>query len=108
MKTKELILKNFLVNSDNTGRFIVKSLKTGISYFVEPISKARGKLWGDVDVANKKLRGDYGNKFKGSIEACDSLIHSHYDFLNISVIGGSPFSEIERRDEQYLRRHLQR
>lgn len=31
------ILKRFLTNTDETGRFVMKSRITGITYFVEPI-----------------------------------------------------------------------
>lgn len=31
------VLQRFLANTDKTGRFIVKSSVTGITYFVEPL-----------------------------------------------------------------------
>ena len=59
--------KRFLFNRDETGRFIVKSTKTGKSYFVEVIDGDERTNWGDVDPATKKMTGSYGDKYKGSI-----------------------------------------
>lgn len=59
--------KKFLFNRDETGRFIVKSIKTGKSYFVEAIDGEERTSWGDVDPATKKMTGSYGDKYKGSI-----------------------------------------
>lgn len=50
------ILKRFLTNTDETGRFIMKSRITGIIYFVEPIYNGKTPVWGDVDPATKKLQ----------------------------------------------------
>lgn len=49
--------KRFLTNTDETGRFIVKSLVTGKKYYVEPIGNP----------ATKKVEGDYGQKYTGCI-----------------------------------------
>jgi hypothetical protein len=57
-------IKDFLVNSDETGRFIVKSLKTGHSYYVEPIDDGSKTEWGDLNPSTKKLEGDYGKNTK--------------------------------------------
>ena len=55
MRRQEL-LKRFLTGTDKTGRFIVSSKITGITYFIEPIDNGKpNKLWGDVDPATKKL-----------------------------------------------------
>lgn len=40
------ITKRFLTNTDETGRFIVKSLVTGRTYYVEPIGNGRPADWG--------------------------------------------------------------
>lgn len=45
--------KRFLTNTDETGRFIVKSLTTGKKYYIEPIGNP----------ATKKVEGDYGQKY---------------------------------------------
>ncbi len=65
---KKITIKDFLVNSDDTGRFIVKSLKTGRTYYVEPIDSGERVDWGDLNPATKKLEGDYGSKHKGAIK----------------------------------------
>lgn len=52
--------KRFLTNTDETGRFIVKSLVTGKKYYVEPIGNGHPADWGDINPATKKVEGDYG------------------------------------------------
>ena len=54
MKKEELI-KKFLFNRDETGRFIVKSWKTGKTYFVEPIDGDEKTVWGDYNPATKTV-----------------------------------------------------
>ncbi|MCB9260938.1 MAG: hypothetical protein H6607_00980 [Flavobacteriales bacterium] len=101
---KTTLTKGFLTNRDETGRFIVKSMKTGKVYFVEPIDdKPLQNHWGDVDIAAKKLTGDYGQKYQGSVKSNESLITEANGFQNILLLNGSPFSEIERREEAYLK-----
>ena len=53
--------KRFLTNTDETGRFIVKSLTTGKKYYIEPIGNPAD--WGDINPATKKVEGDYGQKY---------------------------------------------
>ena len=104
MKRQEL-LKRFLTGTDKTGRFIVSSKITGITYFVEPIDDGKpNQLWGDVDPATKRITGDYGNKTIGAVKEKDSLITEANGFVNISTIKGSPLSEIDRRDRVYEQR----
>ena len=79
-------IKNFLVNSDDTGRFIVKSLKTGKTYYVEPIDNGNRTEWGDLNPSTKKLEGDYGSKHKGSIKESESLITEEKGFTNIKTL----------------------
>ena len=101
MRRQEL-LKRFLTGTDKTGRFIVRSKITGITYFIEPIDNGKpDKLWGDVDPATKKLTGDYGNKSIGAVKEKDSLITTENGFINISTFKGSPLGEIDRRDKIY-------
>ena len=96
------LLKRFLMRTDETGRFLVKSKETGIVYFVEPIDNGKPeKLWGDVDPASKKLTGDYGNKRRGAIKESESLITIENGFENIGIVKGSPLGEIDRRDRLY-------
>lgn len=99
---KENILKRFLTQTEDSGRFVVKSKITGITYFVEPIDNGKpGILWGDVDVVTKKMTGDYGNKRRGAVREEDSLITPENGFVKISTFKGSPLGEIDRRDRLY-------
>lgn len=104
-KVSEEVRKNFLVNTDDTGRFIVKSLKTGKTYYVEPIDVECGQpraFWGDLNPVTKKLEGDYGQKHKGSIKASESLITKENGFDNIITLepGFSPLEYIENLEKQ--------
>ncbi len=96
-------IKNFLVNSDDTGRFIVTSLKTGRKYFVEPIDNGNKTEWGDINPATKKIEGDYGTKHKGAIKESESLITTENGFDNIVTLppGYSPLEYIEQLDKKY-------
>ena len=53
MTKKEIndLEKRFLINSDDTGRFIVKSIKTGKTYFVEALDGKERTSW----VANRYI-----------------------------------------------------
>lgn len=95
--------KRFLRDSDSTGRFIVKSKRTGKAYFVEAIGNSHPADWGDLDPATKKMTGDYGDRYEGCVSEKESLITEENGFDNISTIpaGVSPFDEIERRDREY-------
>lgn len=101
---KELT-KKFLTNTDETGRFIVKSLKTGKTYFVEPIDAGNRNKWGDLDPVTKKMSGNYGAKYKGSIKPEESIITSTNGFDNIHNLseGESPLSYIDILDEEYYK-----
>lgn len=95
--------KKFLTNTDETGRFIVKSARTGKTYFVEPILGKNTPRWGDVDPATKKMSGSYGKKYTGAVEKEDSLITEENGFTKIELLnpGVSPLSIIEARDALY-------
>ncbi len=50
MKTTVDFTKRFLTDRDETGRFIVKSYRTGKSYFVEVIDESgRPASWGSYN-----------------------------------------------------------
>lgn len=102
----EEIKKKFLTNTDETGRFIVKSLESGKTYFVEPIGNKRSADWGDIDPASKKVSGNYGEKYTGCISEEESLITSENGFKLIETLepGVSPLSEIYKRDQEYLKK----
>jgi hypothetical protein len=96
--------KRFLFNRDETGRFIVKSLKTGKSYFVEVIDSDERTIWGDVDPATKKMTGSYGDKYKGSIRPEESMItkENGFDKIHTLSVGESPLDYINRIDDEYF------
>lgn len=102
----EDIKKKFTYNTDETGRFIVKSLKTGKSYYVEPIDGGNKLEWGDLNPSTKKMEGDYGSKYKGSVKRSESLITEENGFENIVELepGISPIDYINRIDDEYYRR----
>lgn len=96
--------KRFLFNRDETGRFIVKSIKTGKSYFVEAIDGEERTSWGDVDPATKKMTGNYGDKYKGSIRKDESMItkENGFDKIHTLGVGESPLDYINRIDDEYF------
>ena len=81
-------MKNFLHNSEHTGRHIITDLKTGRKFYVEPIGYTKTD-WGDIDPATKKVTGSYG-KYQGSISKEESLITEENGFTNIHEFKGSP------------------
>lgn len=96
-------IRDFLVNSDETGRFIVVSKRTGKRYFVEAVG-TYGEEWGSVDPASGKLMNKKGwKKHTGSIDACDSMIEEDKGFDKIHSLkpGESPLLYIEKLDSQY-------
>jgi len=97
--------EKFLFNRDKTGRFIVKSYKTGKVYFVEAIDGNEKTYWGDFDPASKKFQGDYGLKYIGSIKPEESLISEENGFEKIHNlgVGESPLEYINRIDEEYYK-----
>ncbi|AXG68327.1 hypothetical protein KORDIASMS9_00542 [Kordia sp. SMS9] len=96
------VLQRFFYRTEDSGRFLVTSKRTGVTYFVEPIATGKPAiLWGDVDPATNKLTGDYGTKRRGAVLPEDSLITKENGFQNISTFKGSPFGEIDRRDRLY-------
>ena len=101
MKKKSETIKNFLIDSDDTGRFIITSLKTRKKYYVEPIDNGNKSEWGDLNPSTKKLEGDYGSKHKGSIKESESLITEENGFDNIVTLppGYSPLDYIEQLEK---------
>jgi len=103
MKDKQITIKGFLINSSDTGRFIVKSKRTGRTYFIEPQGDAHIE-WGSVDQSTGKMNTKKGwKKNKGSTEREDSLITSDNGFDNIITLkaGVSPIKYIEDIDNKY-------
>ena len=96
--------KNFLTNTDETGRFIVKSQRTGKTYYVEAIDDKERTVWGDYNPTTKKFEtGNYGTKYKGSIKPEESLITEENGFEKIHTlgVGESPLDYINRIDDEY-------
>lgn len=77
----------------NTGRYFIQ--KNGRTFCVEPIGDNH-TVWGDIDPASKKITGDYGNKYRGSVEESESIITEKNGFKNIMTLpaGVSPDSVI--------------
>jgi hypothetical protein len=105
----EDIRKRFLINNDDTGRFLVTSTKTGKTYFVEAIDSDELTKWGDYNPATKKFETDnYGQKHKGSIKPEESMITEENGFTNIHTlgVGVSPLDYINRIDNEYYEKHM--
>jgi hypothetical protein len=97
------LITKFLQDTDESGRFVVRSDRTGRTYFVEPMGEPRTN-WGSVDPATKKLVNKPGfQKYRGSIDEKDSLITEENGFKNIRMLppGTSPLAAIEFIDSQY-------
>lgn len=97
---KNDVKQKFVTNTDETGRMIVKSIRTGKTYYVEPIGNGYNEKFGDIDPATKRMTGSYGDKYTGSVTEKESLITKENGFENIITLkpGESPFDEIERRE----------
>lgn len=97
-------IKNFLINQEDTGRFIVKSLKTNRTYFVEPIDGNERVYWGDYNPATKSFETSNYGKYKGSVKPNESLITKENGFDKIHTLqaGESPLDYINKLDNEYL------
>lgn len=97
----------FLTNTDETGRFIVTSQRTGKSYFVEPIdkmAKTDWTSWGSIDPATGKLMNKPGfRKYAGAVQEKDSLVTKENGFSKIHDLepGMSPLAYIDELDKKY-------
>lgn len=92
--------KEFLYKTDDTGRFIITSKRTGSTYFIEPQGDPHIE-WGSVDQSSGKMNVKKGwKKNKGSTDREDSLITTKNGFKNIITLkaGESPLAYIERID----------
>lgn len=96
-------VKRFLTNTDETGRFIVKSFRTGKTYYVEPVGDTRTH-WGSIDPASGTLMNKKGHdKYRGSVDVKDSMIKLENGFSRVHDLdpGTSPFHAIDVIDAQY-------
>lgn len=97
-------MKKFLENTDQTGRFIVTSLRTKKKYYVEPIGDSRASDWGSYNPSTGNIENKKGSgKYSGSIKESESLITEENGFINIKYLGKgvSPLSIIEELDSKY-------
>jgi len=95
--------KRFLTNTDETGRFIVSSIRTGAKYYVEVLADAHTPDWGSIDPASGDLMHKKGDgKYTGGIKSKDSMITKENGFEKIHTldVGTSPHAYIEMLDAQ--------
>jgi len=100
---KKIQIRDFLIHSEDTGRFIIKSKRTGRTYFIEPQGDAHIE-WGSIDQTTGKMNVKKGwKKNKGSTEREDSLITEENGFNKITTLkaGVSPIKYIEELDLKY-------
>lgn len=97
--------KQFLTDTDHTGRFIVYSARTGKRYFVEAIDDGSVRTnWGSIDPATKQMMNKKGHdKYQGAVHPDESMITIENGFSKIHDLepGMSPHSYIEFLDAQY-------
>ncbi len=96
--------KKFMMNRDETGRFIVRSLRTNRTYYVECLDGGERTCWGDYNPATKTFEtSNYGSKYKGSIKPEESMITKENGFEKIHTLGPgeSPLDYIDRIDAEY-------
>jgi hypothetical protein len=97
------LMSKFLTNTDETGRFIYTYQRTGKVYAVEPIGNTKTE-WGSIDPATGNLMNKKGHdKYRGSVDAKDSLITAENGFKNIVMldVGTSPFHALDVIDAKY-------
>ncbi len=102
MITQELH-ERFMTNTDESGRFIVVSNRTGRKYYVEPIGDSHVE-WGSVYPGDKELHHKKGDgKFRGSVHSKDSLVTEANGFTKVTTLdkGTSPLAAIDFLDSKY-------
>ena len=73
-KTKNIV-KNILVDSDEAGKHIVYSIKTGRRYYIEPIGDGRGGDWGSYNPGTGNIEHKKGDgKYTGSVKEEDTVM----------------------------------
>lgn len=94
--------KRFLTDTDESGRFIVISNRTGRKYYVEPIGDGRGGDWGSYNPSTGNIENKKGfDKHTGSVTESESLIRLENGFSKVHNVEGSPFSVIDELDAEY-------
>lgn len=97
-------MKNFLIDSEDTGRQIVTSMRTKRKYYIEVLGEDRSADWGSVNPATGAMENKKGTgKHRGSISPSNSLITTENGFKDIKTLnmGESPYAYIEKVDSQY-------
>jgi hypothetical protein len=99
-------LHKFLSNRDETGRFIVYSTRTGVTYYVEPIETEHTPKWGSIDPATGDLMHKKGDgKYRGGIASAESMITPENGFapehIHMLDRGVSPHHAIDVLDAKY-------
>lgn len=97
-------VENFLVDSQDTGRHIVTSFRTGRKYYVEPIGSGRMSDWGSVNPASGEMENKKGaGKYAGSVTEKESVVKEENGFSKVHTLpnGSSPYSFIDELDKQY-------
>jgi hypothetical protein len=104
MRTTDEFRKRFLTDRDDSGRFLVVSIRTGKTYFVEPLGPDRAADWGRYNPLTGNIENKKGfDKHRGAIDENDSLITKENGFSEITYagLGCSPFSVIDQLDAKY-------
>ena len=107
LKMKDTIRKDFLTNTDDTGRFLITSSRTGKTYAIEPIdnrNKTDWTQWGSIDPATGNMMNKPGfRKYHGAVREEDSLITEDNGFKNIKLLepGVSPLAAVYAIDDKY-------
>ena len=94
--------QKFFEDTDNTGRHMCVSFRTGKRYYIEPIEGKKVK-WGDLNPATGKVEGSYGEKYRGAVHKSESLITEENGFDKVHELppGTSPMNYIETLDAEY-------
>ncbi len=100
---KTIKVKDFLIDTESTGRFIVTSKRTGRKYYVEAIGDPHIE-WGSVDQSTGRMNVKKGwKKNRGSIDEEFSMITDDVGFDKIHKLtaGISPLKYIDELDNKY-------
>lgn len=87
-----MIPEGFLKETDKTGRFLIRSIRTGKLYACEPLHTKERRRWGYIQQFSD-----------GAIQKEESLITEENGFKNIETLkpGESPLEWIKRIDSTY-------
>jgi hypothetical protein len=98
----------FVTNTDDTGRFVVHSQRTGVKYYVEPVEGAHTPVWGSIDPATGNLMHKKGDgKYRGGVTEKESMITQAavdagvFDKIHNLGPGTSPHLAIDYLDSKY-------